>query len=294
MGFGDYFYYLAHRIFKRAPRENNDLDKFTRGIGSVYDRAKEAIFKLREQALIITASGKALDQHGRDRNMPRFPGESDDKYRLRLLKAFSYYEQLGTKEHMLEVLRGLGYKDCDIDELYLTDPERWAEFIIRITDPFIELDCKLIRYTANKLKPAHTKMASITQEGTWGINLLPAFRQVPVPYPLCNIEQTAALAGIGLHLQLPLGSVAKLVSWEYSPCGTVQTAGQPGQGCFATLNAGANVVTKAWEYDLAGEAMPAGDKGYPLAGGMSLEMFFTPVSWGYEMCGQITARSDVA
>ncbi|MCL6559138.1 MAG: hypothetical protein K6U74_10150 [Firmicutes bacterium] len=195
---------------------------------------------------------------------------------------------------MLEVLRGLGYKDCDIDELYLTDPERWAEFVIRITDPYVELDCKLIRYTANKLKPAHTRLAYITQEGTWGVNLLPGLRLAPVLYPLCNIEHTTALAGMALHLQLPLGAKVRLASWEYPPCGTAQTAGQAGQGCFASLIAGTRVVSMAWEYGLAGESYPAGDKGYPLAGGVSLETIFATVSWGYEMCGQIIARSDAA
>ncbi|MCL6479371.1 MAG: phage tail protein [Peptococcaceae bacterium] len=169
MAFSDYFYYLLHRVFKRAPQPDSDADKLTKALGPNYDGAVEAIFKLREQAMVITAQGKALDQLGRDRLLPRYGGESDDAYRLRLLNAFSIHSQVGTADAMTEAFKRLGFTEAEIIEMKQIDPDRWAEFKVVVGLPesgFSDLDRNSFLATIRKMKPAHTKLASLDLEAS--------------------------------------------------------------------------------------------------------------------------------
>lgn len=165
--FADYFYFLAHRVFKLGKdRKSSDIWQFTGGIGPDYDQANQAIFKLRSQALIILAEGKALDAHGLDRKMPRYPGEEDMPYKLRLLNAFSYYSAVGTKTAILAALARLGYTDLDIIEAYLTDQTRWAEFGVvfswDVDSVLNSASLRPLRDTVKRMKPAHTRMTTLT------------------------------------------------------------------------------------------------------------------------------------
>jgi len=166
MGFAKYLYKLAHRIFKRGETgKTSDIEKFAGAMGPNYNGALECMFELRKQAIVATAIGNALDAHGQDRLMPRYSGENDDSYRLRLMNAYSYYQALGTKSSIITTLTRLGYTVNDIEELYLTDSDRWAEFIVSLgwdtETSIVELDMKPVRDTVKKMKPGHTKMAQI-------------------------------------------------------------------------------------------------------------------------------------
>lgn len=164
MGFSDYFYYLMHRVFKRAPQPDSDADKLTKALGPNYDEAMESIFKLREQSMVITAEGKGLDKHGKDRLLPRYGGESDEAYRLRLLNAFSIHSQVGSEPSMAEAFNRLGFSEAQIIEMKQVDPARWAEFRVEVKIPesgFSEVDRTSFLNTIRKMKPAHTKLASL-------------------------------------------------------------------------------------------------------------------------------------
>jgi len=165
--FTEYFFYLMHRIFKRGPRSNSDADKLAKSLGPDYDAAMESLFMLREQALVITATGKALDQLGKDGGLARYRDEDDEAYRRRLLAAFSIHTQVGTKAAMLAAFHILGFMGADIDELRAEDPNRWAEFRVVLSLPaaiFSEADRSNILATIRKMKPAHTKLAELNLE----------------------------------------------------------------------------------------------------------------------------------
>lgn len=171
MGFSDYFYILLHRIFKRVPRQNSDADKLAKALGPNYDEAMEAIFKLREQALGITAQGKALDLIGKERLLPRYGGESDEAYRLRLMNAYSIHSQAGTAAAMTGAFERLGFTGAEIVEMRPEDPERWAEFRVLVGLPeavFSELDYTSFINTIKQMKPAHTILASLDIEAPAG------------------------------------------------------------------------------------------------------------------------------
>ncbi|MCL5290297.1 MAG: phage tail protein [Firmicutes bacterium] len=167
MTFADYFFYLLHRVFKRAPRQDGDADKLTKALGPNYDAAMEAIFQLREQSFGVTATGEALDQIGKDRLLPRFREETDEEYRLRIMAADEIHSQSGTAESMLEAFRKLGFADSEIKELREEDPTRWAEFSVNLVLPeagFTEAQRSNIISNIKKMKPGHTKLAALNIE----------------------------------------------------------------------------------------------------------------------------------
>jgi len=180
MTFAEYFWYLLHRVFKRA----SDADKLAKALGTNYDDLQEVIFQAREQALVATATGKALDELGRERGLIRYQGESDELYRRRLLMAYSFYNSSGAAESVRRVLSVLGYANAQIHELYKdgcvyplfngqyrhdgavkhTGGVRWSEFkIISGLDEdrhYTANDARRLVNAVNRIKPAHTKLAA--------------------------------------------------------------------------------------------------------------------------------------
>jgi hypothetical protein len=197
MSFADYFYYLLHRIFKRAPRDGSDADQLARALGPNYDDAQEAIFLLREKAFVATATGKALDELGRERGLVRYSGESDEYYRQRLLAAYSLHASSGTAASVRRVLNLLGYPKAYIHELYKdgvvyplfngqyrydgainhTGGLRWSEFkIVSDLDEDRSLtaeDVRVLVDAINRIKPAHTKLAAFALDLTLGPDRIP-------------------------------------------------------------------------------------------------------------------------
>ena len=120
MTFGEYLWGLLTSALRRSA--DGDLRKWVDAWGAQLDLAKAAIFKLRRSWLIATAQGQALDVIGQGRKLPRYPGETDDDYRLRLSAAWEIYRRGGTIPGMPEALRLIGYPEADIYELYKDGP----------------------------------------------------------------------------------------------------------------------------------------------------------------------------
>lgn len=119
MGFIDELWKLTPPFLKRAAKkEDSDTWIWHGALGAIFDQAREKVFLVRRQALIPTASGQALDWHGRDWIMPRFPGEINESYHERLKQAPDFYLRSGTKGGIRAVLDALGYPDAEIYPLY--------------------------------------------------------------------------------------------------------------------------------------------------------------------------------
>lgn len=178
MGFADYLWGLLPRIYKRKP--DSDVQKWVGSLGQTLDDAKAAIFLTRRAWLIATASGEALDNHGRSRGLPRYPGESDDLYRRRLLAAYEIYVLGGTSRGIIRALDLMGFPNARVHELYKDGAVtplhgeldvyngqvqhrggiRWAEFrvIAGLADdrPFTRDDLAVVQAEIYRMKPAHT------------------------------------------------------------------------------------------------------------------------------------------
>lgn len=128
--FGEYMFDLLFAPLKKAKRSVNQLRIFFRVVGREFDDVKAAIFRVRDEANVATASPAMLPVHGQDRDMPRLEGESVEAYRARLCMKGLVAEWGGTKQGVLYALAALGYEQSHIEPFSLQDPERWAEFII--------------------------------------------------------------------------------------------------------------------------------------------------------------------
>lgn len=130
--FGEYMFSLLFGPLKKTRRTANQFAIFFRVVGREFDDLKEAVFRVRDEANVASASVVMLPVHGQDRNMPRLAGETDEGYRTRLSMKGIIASWAGTARGILYVLTALGYKDSRIEPVCFQDPNRWAEFRIHL------------------------------------------------------------------------------------------------------------------------------------------------------------------
>jgi hypothetical protein len=130
MTFGEYFLFLAHRPLKLVEESRSQIAIFLKVIGSKYDDAKQAVFSIRKNANIMTASEKALSLHGEDRRLDRYDGESVEAYRERLLAKQEVARLAGTRKGIIKGVQSLGYSEVDIIRTADYIPDNWAEFFV--------------------------------------------------------------------------------------------------------------------------------------------------------------------
>jgi hypothetical protein len=149
--------------------------------GAAAAQAQVALYGLRRQWVIRTATGPALDEHGRHRGLPRSAGESDDAYRERLLAAFTVRLSSNTPAGLLALLAALGLSVASIYEhrldalprfdgayryngsLRFDGNKRWAEFsvILQPGTGISPAQLFLLVQEVGRSKPAHTKLSAV-------------------------------------------------------------------------------------------------------------------------------------
>ena len=128
--FGGYMFDLLFAPLKKGKWAVNQFYIFFKVVGHEFDDVKAAIFRLRDEADVMSASPAMLPVHGQDRDMPRLAGEDMEAYRTRLAMKGIISEWGGTRQGIGHVLTAIGYKGAYVMPAYLRDPERWAEFYI--------------------------------------------------------------------------------------------------------------------------------------------------------------------
>lgn len=186
--FGEYMYYLLHSPLKKREKSKNQLYIFFKVIGKHFDKIKEDIFLVREQSMVISATGRVLDEHGKDRRMKRLPNEPDDYYRNRLMLKKIIAEKAGTDEGILLALRAMGYENSTIEPFYLTDPTKWAEFIIYLNskEQSVMNNLIVIDQEVMEVKPAGSKPSYGVEEKSQ-VGIKTEANLYPFSYPVCNV-----------------------------------------------------------------------------------------------------------
>lgn len=128
--FGEYMFSLLFAPLKKGKQAANQFRIFFRVIGREFDDLKAAIFRLREEANVASASEAMLNVHGQDRGMARIAGEDAESYRTRLVMKGVVSTWGGTKKGILYALAAMGWDRSYIEPAVTQDPERWAEFIV--------------------------------------------------------------------------------------------------------------------------------------------------------------------
>ena len=166
--FQDYMFYLLYGPLKRISKAKNQFYLLFKVLGKVFDQIKEDIFRVREESMIISASERFLDEHGKDRDMRRLKGETVESYRTRLSMKKIIAELAGTSKGMILALKALGYDKSRIEPFYIHDQARWAEFTIYLSSRLESgvNDISVIDAEIMKIKPASAKPSYGVEEGT--------------------------------------------------------------------------------------------------------------------------------
>ncbi len=161
--FGEYMFDLLFAPLKKGCRMANQFAIFFRVIGREFDDLKTAIFRVRDEANVASASEIMLPIHGQDRDMPRLEGEDAEAYRTRLSMKGVISEWGGTRKGIQYVLTSLGYEQSTITPVYGQDPERWAEFSVDlgVANANAVKNSYLIFSEVQRVKEASSRLASI-------------------------------------------------------------------------------------------------------------------------------------
>lgn len=166
--FGEYMFDLLFAPLKKGRRAVNQFAIFFRVVGREFDDLKTAIFRVRNEANVASASEVMLPVHGQDRDMPRLKGETVEAYRTRLSMKGIISEWGGTKRGILYALAALGYEQSTIEPAFMQAPEHWAEFILHLKSSkqsgVNNLD--IIIAEVNKVKEGSSKLYEIQLEST--------------------------------------------------------------------------------------------------------------------------------
>lgn len=185
--FQDYMYYLLYGPLKKIAKAKNQFYILFKVFGKVFDQTKQDIFRVREESMIISASERLLEEHGRDRTMKRLKGEDIENYRTRLSMKNIIAEKAGTDEGIILALKALGYEQSHIEPFYIHDPDRWAEFTIYLSSKQQSgvNDITIIDAEVMKVKPASGKPAYGIEEFTQ-IEARSTFQSGFSKFPLCG------------------------------------------------------------------------------------------------------------
>lgn len=233
--FQDYMYYLLFAPLKKVFKRNNQFYILFKVAGKLFDQTKQDIFRAREESMVISASEKMLNEHGRDRQMPRLKGESVENYRIRLSMKNIIAEKAGTNEGILLALKALGYEQSFIEPYYIHDPERWAEFIVYLKSktPSSINDIRVIDNEVMKVKPASGKPSYGAEEDS-NVTINSTFGSKFSKYPLCN----TIICGMW-PVQENLG---KVISGSISSMSKTYTGGPDYPLCGVTIVKGDDLI----------------------------------------------------
>lgn len=85
-----------------------------RAHGRAKDWTQDAVRQAVRAGLVAVAPVDALGYDGNERNLPRYPGDTDETYRARLQRAWELWQQAGTRPGLLAVLDALGFANAAI------------------------------------------------------------------------------------------------------------------------------------------------------------------------------------
>lgn len=139
--FKEYMWYLLTTPFKRVKKSVNAWWVYCQVIGGLFDDAKEALERAREEGMVAACSDELLPVHASERKLTRYAGESEDNFRRRI----AMYEEVsvlgGLSSGIILAVKSLGYNDVEVISVpdFLGDSSRWAEFYLILNLTFDEV-----------------------------------------------------------------------------------------------------------------------------------------------------------
>ena len=103
--FGEYMYYLLSTPFKQARKARNQWYIYFKVTGRLFDENKTMLRRAREEGMVRTASPRMLPEHGLDRKLTRYEGETWENFRVRLMMYADTCRLGGTEVGTLQAVR---------------------------------------------------------------------------------------------------------------------------------------------------------------------------------------------
>lgn len=156
--FWNYFKNTLKFLLVRSP---GPVASLVRGAAGVLDDARESALWLRDQFLPDRCETANLDEFARSRGITRAAYETDEQYYGRVRLAWNWFVTGGRESGVKRIVSdACGIDTVDIINLRDTDPERWAEFAVRINNIQGDMLTKLptMTWAINEVKPARSKL----------------------------------------------------------------------------------------------------------------------------------------
>ena len=159
--FGEYMFYLLSTPFKQVEKKKNQWYIFFKTVGELFDANKDALQAARRESMVKTASAVMLPEHGAERGLSRYEGETWENYRIRIMMYAATCELGGTEVGTRRAVEALGFTDVEMVPCYkMGRLDRWAEFYVVITrdiDDLFDVDHSIIRKEVRRVKIASGK-----------------------------------------------------------------------------------------------------------------------------------------
>ena len=160
--FGDYMYYLLSTPYKQVRAGKNQWHIYFQVIGKLFDENKRMFQRTRSESMVQTASAIMLPEHGLDRSLSRYEGESWENFRIRLMMYADICLLGGTEIGTMRAVKALEFSDVEMVPAYKLDGnrDRWAEFYIIISrdvDDTFDLPHRIIRREVRRVKKVSAK-----------------------------------------------------------------------------------------------------------------------------------------
>jgi len=105
---GDYFWSFLPKPLRRKEASVSEICRVLEAIGTLYEDARQAVFRLRRAWIVALAPEEMLKILRDERGLPRLPGESLASFRPRVLAAWDTHRKGGTVPGMAEAMALLG------------------------------------------------------------------------------------------------------------------------------------------------------------------------------------------
>lgn len=149
----------------RYPRPGGSADGAVWMLGGLLDELVQTETDAVLDWIATQAREEALSLIGRGRGLERYPGETLEAYRTRVVAALEFWQQAGTERGIRLALKQLGY-ESSLVPVRTYDAARWSEFDVYLyadTRSYDGSDAEKARILGilKRAKPAHTRLGTV-------------------------------------------------------------------------------------------------------------------------------------
>ena len=198
-------------------RRPGPLQAIAGGTAHALDSVIDDVIYARKQFFPSLAEEDLVLEHGFGRGLQRKNGETPEKFRSRVIRAWHWHMLGGKTQGLPQILRYYGFDVTAIDNVRQWQPSRWSDFQVRLAQPVTQEEqtallnsLDLLIWIINEYKPARSVLArvytttynwepSIWSETAWSYGFWSTFSGVP--YDVQGMDGLVVSLGMQRGLQ---------------------------------------------------------------------------------------------